>query len=239
MRKRIICSLAIILTLSACSLDEVVALIVTPTAPPTSIPTETATPTVFVTPSRTPTATLVPTFTVTPTLIGENAIPSVEVGNGDTIALPTLYVVPTAVIPTITSAPRTLFGESGSAITFLHLSSNVLFWGYCDTANYIDFDVKVAPVKKLTYVLLFMRLVDKGGNQSTAWGSGAIMEKVSGGNYTYRVRPENIAHYEEFKNAWIEYQVVASTASLVSLGRSPVYQQELTLQKCQTFETDQ
>ena len=91
---------------------------------------------------------------------------------------------------------------------------------------------------RVKYVLLFMRLVDKEGNQSTAWGGGAIMKKVSGGYYTYRVRPGKISHYEEFKDAWMEYQVVAATSGLRSLVRTPVYRDSLSLRWCQPIEVD-
>jgi hypothetical protein len=84
-----------------------------------------------------------------------------------------------------------------------------------------------------------MRLVDKGGNQSTAWGGGAIMKKESGGLYTYRVRPENISYSDEFKDAWIEYQVVVATYGFKSLGRSQVYKDSLSLKWCQPIEVDE
>jgi hypothetical protein len=222
--------------MSACTINEMIASLITPTLPPP--PEETPTSIAFKTPSKTPTATIAPTFTATPTLVDANSDleDGMEIGDvaGDQ-PLPTLYVV-----PSVTPEPHTsLIGEPGSIILSMTLSSSILFWGYCDVPKYVDFDVVVAHNPRLRYVLLFMRLVDKGGNQSTAWGGGAIMEKVTGGNYTYRVRPENISHYEEFENAWIEYQVVAATGSLISLGRTPVYQQNLTLKKCQAVEVDE
>lgn len=178
-----------------------------------------------------------PTFTITPTLVGANIGPDDEAADADSDfdgALPTLYVVPTA-----TSAPVTsLYGQAGSIVYSMTISSDMLIWGYCDVPHYVDFDVRLASNLRVKYVLLFMRLVDKGGNQSTAWGGGAIMKKVSGSYYTYRVRPENIAHYEEFKDAWVQYQVVAATSSLRSLGRSPVNTESLTLKKCETVEVD-
>lgn len=238
MKKIIILGLVLVFTLSACSLDEVVALLVTPTPPRPSAPSATATPTVFQTPTNTPTITLVPTFTTTPTLVGAMGGLPVDDADGtgaDTNALPTLYVV-----PTVTSAPKTtLFGGQDSIIMSIGISSDILFWGYCDAPHYVDFDVRLANTLRVTYVLLFWRLVDKGGNQSTAWGGGAIMEQVKGGYFTYRVRPENIVHYDEFKDAWIEYQVVVATYGLKTLARSDVFRQELSLQKCITLETDE
>lgn len=227
--KKIIASLILVLTLTSCSLDEMVSLIVTPNAPPpTAI--DTATPTVFMTPSRTPTITLTPTFTTTPTPVGFGSEDpeSAEV-------LPTLVL-----IPTTTSAPQvSLMSEPNSLILSLTLSSDILFWGYCDAPHYVDFDVRLGNNLRVTYVLLFMRLVDKGGNQSTAWGGGAIMKQVTGSHYTYRVRPENIEYYDEFKDAWIQYQVVVTTYGLRTLSRSQVYRENLTLKWCRPIEVDE
>lgn len=236
--KRIVISIALGFALSACSLDEVAALLITPTSPPPPH-ADTATPTVYQTPSNTPTITPTPTFTTTPTLVGANT--GLDDEDADTESdyafddvLPTLYVV-----PTVPPAPKTtLYGQTGSIVYSMTISSDMLIWGYCDVPHYVDFDVRLASNLRVKYVLLFMRLVDKGGNQSTAWGGGAIMKKVSGSYYTYRVRPENITHFEEFKDAWVQYQVVVATSSLRSLGRTPVHTESLTLKKCEFVEVD-
>ena len=237
MMKRIIVATAILFTLSACSLDEFVSLIITPTVPAPT-PSLTETPTIEVTLTSTPTMTIVPTFTLTPTLVGGNSSnidPDEEIPEFTPQPLPTLYVV-----PTITSVPRTsYFGGQGSRIVSMTLSNDILFWGYCDTSPYIDFDVRLSNSSRVKYVLLLMRLVDKGGHQIIGWGGGAIMEKESPTYYTYRVRPKNISHYDEFKNAWIEYQVVVSNSRLQSLGRTPVFNKALTLKKCQATEEDE
>lgn len=216
----------LLISLSACSLDEVVAMLVTPTPLP---PVDTATPTIFQTPTKTPTITPVPTYTTTPTLIGDSGGVFIDEGAGsDTEVLPTLYVVPTT-----TSVPKTsLFGGQDSIIMSMSVSSDILFWGYCGEPQYVDFDVRLTNTLRVAYVLLFMRLVDKDGNQSTAWGGGAIMKEIKDGYYTYRIRPENISYYEEFKDAWIFYQVVVATSSLKSIGRTPVYSDVLSLKKC-------
>lgn len=222
--KRIIYGLFLVFALTACSFDDVVALLVTPTAP-----VDMSTPTVVYTPSYTPTITPTqptPTYTVTPTLVG--AAPFDD-------ALPTLILIPTA-----TQAPQTsFFGASDSLLTSLSVSSDILYWGYCDDPHYVDFDVRLVNTVRVKYVLLFMRLVDKEGRQSTAWGGGAIMNKVAGSYYTYHVRPGNISHYEEFKDAWIQYQVVVTTSSLRELARTPVYMEELTLKWCRPVEVDE
>ena len=223
--KKIIYNLLLAFTLTACSFNDVVALLVTPTAPPadTSAPAQISTPTRTPTISPTPPT---PTFTSTPTLVGDTP------GGG---ALPTLILIPTA-----TQAPQTsFFGASESLLTSLSVSSDILYWGYCDAPHYVDFDVRLANTLRVKYVLLFMRLVDKEMRQSTAWGGGAIMNKIEGGHYHYRVRPGNIAHYDEFKDAWIQYQIVVTTSSLRELARTPAYREDLTLKWCRPVEVDE
>ena len=223
--KKLIFSIILIFTLTSCSLNDMVALLVTPTP----IPVDTSKPAATESPNETPTITPTqptPTFTVTPTLIGDTAPP---VSDAD---VPTLTP-----LPTLTQAPRTSFlGSPGSLIMSMSVSSPVLYWGYCEGIHYVDFDVRLASNIRVAYVLLFLRLVDKGGNQSTGWGGGAIMEEVSGTTYTYRITPEKISHYEEFKDAWIEYQIIAASGSLESLDRTPVYKTSLSLEWCRPAE---
>lgn len=217
--KRIVISFVILFSLTACSFNDVIALIMTPT--PLA---DTSTPTLLYTPSYTPTISPTPptpTYTATPTPIGANSI-----GEDVPVFTP---------LPTSTPVPQSsFFLAPGNLISSLSVSSDILYWGYCDDPHYVDFDVSLMSNKRVKYVLLFMRLEDKGGNQSTAWGGGAIMQKVSKNStyYTYRVRPENISYYEEFKDAWIEYQIVVATSGLTTLARTPVYRTNLSLKWC-------
>ena len=225
--KRILYGIFLVFGLTSCSFYDVIGLVITPT----SIPVDTAPPDVTGTPEETPTITPTqptPTFTVTPTLLGDKAPPTASTGDD----IPTLTP-----LPTLTRPPQTnFFGSVSSMIHSLSVSSDVLYWGYCEGIHYVDFDVSIATTVRRPYVLLYMRLVDKGGNQSTKWGGGAIMKKVSGGKYTYRVRPENISYYDEFKDAWIEYQVIVANGSLESLDRTPVYRNSLSLEYCRPAE---
>ena len=211
--------------LTACSMNDMVALLVTPTVPPPP-PVQTIEPPQDDTPTGIPTVTPVSTFTSTPTLVGAGS--RFDVPTDESTVLPTLVMIPTA-----TPGPKTsLFSQAGSIILSIALSTDTLYWGYCDTPKYVDFDVRVASNLRVVYVLLFMRLVAKDGNQSTPWGAGAIMEDVGQNYYTYHVTPKNLSHYDEFKDAWIEYQVVASTGSLKVLENSPIYRDTLSLEQC-------
>jgi len=226
--KNTIFGIFLIFSMTSCSFNDVIALVITPT----SIPVDAAIPEATGTPEQTSTITPTqptPTFTVTPTLLGYKAPPTADVSDN---GIPTLTP-----LPTLTRAPQTnFFGSVSSMIHSLSVSSDVLYWGYCEGIHYVDFDVSIATTVRTPYVLLYMRLVDKGGNQSTKWGGGAILKKVSDGQYTYRVRPENISYYDEFKDAWIEYQVIVANGSLETLDRTPVYRNSLSLEWCRPAE---
>jgi hypothetical protein len=232
--KRIIYSIALVFALSGCTMNDVISLLVTPTVSPPPLPVDASfTPTVYSTPSQTPTASQIPTFTYTPTLVGAGN--SFEVPTDGTQALPTLVLVPTAI-----SGPRmSFFSQPGSLILSISVSEDTLFWGYCDAPKQVDFEVRLANNLRVRYVLLFLRLVDKGGNQSTGWGAGAIMSEAGDNRYTYRVTREHLTHYNQFRDAWIEYQVVVSTGGLKILASSPVYERELSLRQCLTIEVDE
>jgi len=218
-------------TLTACSLDDVVDLLVTPTNSPS--PVDTSTPTVATTPSQTPTITPVPSFTSTPTLVGFGS--GIEDSQDQADPLPTLVLIPTA-----TFGPQvSLLSDPGSLILSISVSSDILFWGYCDAPEYVDFNVRLANNIRVVYVLLFMRLVDKSGIRSTEWGGGGIMDEGSGSNYSYRVTPDKISHYNEFRDAWVEYQVVVTTYGLKHLASSPVYRKNLSLEFCLPVEGDE
>jgi hypothetical protein len=232
--KKTIYSLALMFTLTACSMNDVIALLVTPTVPPSPSQTgETLEPTVFYTPTLTPTGTQIPTFTSTPTLVGAGN--SFDAPTDEAQALPTLVMIPTA-----TSGPQmSFFSEAGSLLLSISVSSDTLFWGYCDAPKFVDFEVRLANNLRVRYVLLFLRLVDKGGSQSTGWGAGAIMTEVNDTYYTYHVTPENLTHYNQFRDAWIEYQVVVSTGGLRILESSPVYERTLSLTRCVPVEVEE
>ncbi len=234
MIKKITCSLALMFALTACSMNDVVALLVTPTVPPPSSQAEqTLEPTAFSTPSQTPTSTQIPTFTSTPTLIGGNS--AVDAPTGEVQPLPTLVLIPTA-----TSGPQmSFFSDPSSLIVSISVTSDTLYWGYCDAPKFVDFEVRLANNLRVGYVLLFLRLVDKGGGQSTGWGAGAIMTEVNDTDYTYHVTKESLTHYNQFRDAWIEYQVVVSTGGLRILESSPVYERSLSLMHCVPVEVDE
>jgi hypothetical protein len=86
-------------------------------------------------------------------------------------------------------------------------------------------------------VLLFMRLREKKNTLNvTDWGAGAIMTKAENGSFNYDVHTFNLHHYYYFREAWLEYQLVAFTKNMEVIGRTPVYDRILTLAMCRPIQ---
>ena len=187
-----------------------------------------------------PTATQTVTASPTSTLaVGETRLPT------DT---PTITLTPTIAStrtpfasrtsthrPTITF-PAPVFGLStlGSSIfSPIQISGGLIQWGRCGGPESINITVRVAKTKGLYYVLLFLRLQDKYSSLGTEWGAGAIM---SGDKavYTYTVTVDNISRYQDFDDAWLQYQIIASDSRLNHLGSTIVHYNQISITHCAT-----
>jgi len=103
-------------------------------------------------------------------------------------------------------------------------------WGAtCQGDRQIKFITEVKKVRRLKYVLLFVKLQDKYSARNTDWGVGAIMNDNDVGTYFYTLRLDQIPDYQTYEDAWLQYQFVASTVSLSVLGRSIVSRDEISL----------
>jgi hypothetical protein len=137
---------------------------------------------------------------------------------------------------TITLEPVdvTLFTPGPNPFLLLSKSTTQLVWGYnCDGARSIKFVVQlVAPVKRLKYVLLFIRLQDKYSARQTPWGAGAIMSDNDRGTYFYTFNLDQIDDYQNFEDAWLQFQFVAANIYLNRLGASVVDRNSISLTHC-------
>ncbi|MBE7535559.1 MAG: hypothetical protein HS124_07495 [Anaerolineales bacterium] len=143
-----------------------------------------------------------------------------------------------SVRPTITLEPVdiTLFTPSPQLFGYTRLSTNQLIWGYnCDGDRSIKFTVNAVPTTGLKYVLLYARLQDKYSARRSDWGLGAMMNDNDLGTYFYTLYVDQIANYEEYEDAWLQYQFVGSTAGLRVLGRSVVSRNEISLTSCRAI----
>jgi len=219
-KKTIIIILAIVITgCSAIPLDLSFLNVTSPTPAPSDTPE--------------PTVTLVPTrdlFAVNTSMPTEIP-PTLEPG-----------VIPTRTA-TLTKTPRptitletldpSLYTPSPNIFQFVQRSTAQIVWGpTCDGNRSIMFTATVLPVRRLKYVLLFIRLQDKYSGRGTEWGAGAIMKDNDQGKYFYKLELDQITDHENFEDAWLQYQLVASTIGLTVLGRSVVDRTSVSVTHC-------
>jgi hypothetical protein len=214
--------------LSGCaSLSDLAKIIATPTPiPPQTAPT--VTPSITPAPTQNLFSTSTPTpltFTPTVTEIGaENFTPTGTV---------TDEPFPTPGLP-----PGILSGDYFTPVDtgFLAvlLSNNLMYWneGPCMPRE-IKFSAFVADTVNTDKVLLFTRLREKKNTLNvTDWNSGAIMIKADNGSFNYKVHTWNLRRYYYFKEAYIEYQLVALTKKMEVIGRTQIYDRSASLVRC-------
>lgn len=212
--------------LAGCSggLPDLASLLATPTAPP---PTDTPTPQ--------PTVTLIPTidlfFIPTATPVTHTPTPV-----GTLAALPTQTLIP---LPTFSEefindlSKITFFSQTVGFRGILY-SDPILYWdeGPCTTRR-IKITAFVDDPARTDRVFLFLRLRDKENTLNVSeWSAGAEMIKLENGSFNYNVETHNLRRYFYYKNAWIEYQLVSVNENLEILGRTQLYDRNISLQRC-------
>jgi len=234
MKKTVFAIFAIILT--GCSAVSNLPFLQPPASAPTVVDTPQPTVTLMV-PANTNTPDLFAINTQAPT----NTLPS-DAQPAGTQAVPTKTRFPTftpTTRPTITLEPVdiSLFTPGPNPFLLISKSTSQLVWGFnCDGSRSIKFVVQViAPVKRLKYVLLFIRLQDKYSAHHTDWGAGAIMSDNKRGSYFYTFNLDQIDEYTHFEDAWLQFQFVASNIYLNRLGASVVDRSSISLTHCTVF----
>ena len=81
-----------------------------------------------------------------------------------------------------------------------------------------------------------MRLRDKTNTLNVGeWSAGAQMIKVEDGSFNYNIETRNLRKYRYYKQAWIEYELVSVNENLEVLGRTPLFDHNISLMKCGFF----
>lgn len=227
--KKIIQLLLLALLLAGCSsLSNLPPLLASPTPPPTE------TPTPFISETPIPTqnlfATLTPTpltFTPTVTSIGAELFTPTSTETSFPTALPTVDV------PLDPSSSDYFTPQSVGFLTIL-ISNNTLYWneGPC-TPREIKFSAFVEDQINTHHVFLFTRLREKKNTLNfTKWNAGALMIQADNGSFNYNLRTFNIRRYYYFVDAWLEYQLVAVNEDNEVIGRTPIYDRNISLVRC-------
>lgn len=230
MKKTLPIILLVVLLAGCANLPDLSQLLVTPTV--LVVDTPTIQPTV----TKIPTRDLFAISTNTPVTFTPTETPLVA-------DVPTIISQP----PTLTLVPLPTFSEEFindmSSMTFLNqnagfkgilYSSPTLYWGEgsCQTRS-IKMTVFVEDPERTDRVFLFMRLRDKFNTLNVGeWSAGAEMIQIEDGSFNYNVETYNLRRYSFYKNAWIEYELVAVNNKLEILGRTQLYDHNLSLSKC-------
>jgi hypothetical protein len=228
--KKTIQTLLLAAILTGCSsLPSLPPFLVTQTPPP---PDET--PTVFISETPIPTqnlfATSTPTpmtFTPTPTALGAELFTPTSTQT----SFPTDF--PTPDIPLDPDSSGYFTPQSTGFLAVL-VSNNTMYWnsGPCSPRN-IKFSAFVEDQVNTDRVLLFTRLREKSDTLLvTKWNSGALMTKEENGSFNYDIRTFNLRQYYYFINAWLEYQLVALDKDNEVIGRTPIYDRNVSLVMC-------
>jgi len=226
--KKLIPFILLGLILSSCAggLSNLTNLIASPTP---TVPADTATPQ--------PTVTLIPTIdlfvvpTATPVTFTPTAtslIPTEIISTNTPIPLPTYSQ------EFINDLSSTTFFVQNVGFKGILYSDAVLYWGTgpCITRR-IKFTVFVDDPARTDRVFLFTRLRDKTNTLNTSgWNAGAQMIKTQDGSFNYNVETKNLRRYAYYKQAWIEYELVAVNENLEILGRTQLYDHNISLSKC-------
>lgn len=216
----------------------------------TSLPDITEITTLLISPTPTPadTATPRPTVTLFPTqdLFAISSATPVTFTPTDASSAPEVLETPT-LVPTQTQVPlptfsqefindmsRTTFFAADSGFRTVLYSEGTLFWGEgpCVTRS-IKITALVEEPERTDRVFLFLRLRDKENTLNVGeWSAGAEMIKLQDGTFNYSVETDNLRRYFHYKRAWIEYELVSVNENLEILGRTKLFDRNISLQRC-------
>lgn len=145
----------------------------------------------------------------------------------------TVTPLPTFAVP-VGAEKADYFTPEGVGFLSILTSSTVIYWneGPCNPRN-ILISAFVTDLINTDRVLLFMRLREKKNTLNvTEWGSPGIMIKADNGSFNYNIRTFNLRRYYFFVDAWLEYQLVAYNEDREEIGRTPIYDRNITLARC-------
>jgi len=228
--KKIIFLMLTVALLTGCSggLPDIMNLVISPTFTP--MDTNTPQPTVTLIPTRDLFAISTPTpvtFTPTTTPLVQN-FPTAE---------PTETETPRPTFSAPSNLPlygSNIFTPRDEGFVRVLYSGGVIYWneGPCNPRN-IRINAAVVDPNNTFKVLLFMRLRNKKNTLDvTEWSSGAEMLPEEDGSYSYNIRTFNIPRYFYYKDAYLEYQLVAITKNFEETGRTQIYDRNISLVRC-------
>ena len=194
-----------------------------PAAPPSS-----ATATLNLAPLDTPAASSTPSITPSPTIV---RIPTQDFNP------PT--ATPLGLIPifvgeyTATPYSFTLPTPEGPGLGFLsvEVTDKKIYWGSCQP-NRTRIIARVENPEVVYSVIIFVQVKSATKEDYTPWTTGNVMQRKSGGVFTYTLTANTTYGHNHYKNSFIRFQLVATNDMGEVVGRTKVFPNEIALSPC-------
>jgi len=209
--------------LSSCSIsmDQIMALVITPTSQPRSLATGTS-PFELV-PTSTAEVIQTATYTLTPTLVGYKSPTPTE------LILPTEAVTETPTPLYVSNLTNPLV-DLGNFVS-VSLSGETFYRsGSCEPLS-VKFTAQAGDAQNTAFVVLSVRFKSKQTGATGKW-AGITMQNSGMGTFTHELIPGDIKGLDLFKDAWVEYQLVATDSKTKEVGRTGIFKESLTLLDC-------
>jgi hypothetical protein len=201
---------------SACTLEQVF-MLPEPASTPAAARTDTPAPP----PTLTPVLST-PTFTATPTLVGFEASPIAEEEE-----TPAPVVTPLDSIILLTPTPTVQM----DGFLFIRVSHASFYKGADCQPSSVSFTVQVADPARVRHVLLFVRFRSMTSERTGKW-TNLPMTTIGAGTYIHELVSDQVLDEQFFQTAWVEYQLVATTAAAKEVGRTDIFKERLTMTPC-------
>ncbi|MBN2085237.1 MAG: CSLREA domain-containing protein [Anaerolineales bacterium] len=115
--------------------------------------------------------------------------------------------------------------DAPEAMTFKPLFDPAeIFYGPRCAPDKVRISVEIGnPPEPISYVLLFVRLMDRKTGEKTAWGGGLSMIAAGKDIFYYDLLAYDVPEYDTFETAWLQYQFVVYNKAQEKIGYSEVY----------------
>lgn len=177
------------------------------------------------TPTFTPTVPT-PTYTTTPTLVGLKTATNPPDYTPTVAETPIFLITPNTPTPSVVMKGFISITVSGAE--FFRTAG-------CEPAS-VRFTAQAGDAQKTAFVVLSVRFKSKQTGATGKW-AGITMEKSGIGTFTHELIPSEMNGLDLFKNAWVQYQLVATDSTTNEIGRTAVFGESLTLLDCEPTPT--
>ena len=217
--KKIILLLIAALFSFSCSIGQFIPILATPTPFPTATETFTPEPTATHTEPAPPT----PTFTLTPTLVGfKSPTPTPSITE-------TPEFTPTQ--PTATDLPTLTATVQMQGFVFVSNSVSEFYKGTQCEPSTVKITAQVFDQNAVKYVLLFARFKSLTSQRASKW-TNISMGTIGAGTFIHDLSSDQMLEDAYFQTSWVEYQIVATTASGKEIGRTDIFKEKIKMLEC-------